>query len=51
MAERAADMHAGKPALRLCGVSIAQAVITAKVVYPAGFGKATSESIGHIERA
>jgi hypothetical protein len=32
-------------------VNIAQAVITAKVVYPAGFGKATSDSIEHIERA
>ena len=44
MAVRAAEIHASKPALRLCGVNIAQAVITAKVVYPAGFGKATSDS-------
>ena len=51
MAVRAAEIHAPKPALRLCGVNIAQAVITAKVVYPAGFGKATSDSIEHIERA
>ena len=51
MAVRAAEIHASKPALRLCGANIAQAVITAKVVYPAGFGKATSESIEHIERA
>jgi len=51
MAVRAAEIHASKPALRLCGVNIAQAVITAKVVYPAGFGKATSDSIEHIERA
>ena len=51
MAVRAAENHASKPALRLCGVNIAQAVITAKVVYPAGFGKATSDSIEHIERA
>ena len=49
MAVRAAEIHAPKPALRLCGVNIAQAVITAKVVYPAGFG--TSDSIEHIERA
>ena len=51
MAVRAAEIHASKPALRLCGVNIAQAVITAKVVYPSGFGKSTAESIEHIERA
>jgi hypothetical protein len=51
MAVQAAEIQAPKPALRLCGVNIAQAVITAKVVYPAGFGKATSDSIEHIERA
>ena len=51
MAVRAAEIDASKPALRLCGVNIPQAVITAKVVYPAGFGKATSELIEHIERA
>ena len=51
MAVRAAEIHASKPALRFCGVNIAQAVITAKIVYPAGFGKATSDSIEHIERA
>ena len=34
MAVRAAEIHASKPALRLCGVNIAQAVITAKVAYP-----------------
>ena len=51
MAVRAAEIHASKPALRLCGVDVAQAVVTAKAVYPAGFGKATNESIGHIERA
>ena len=48
MAVRAAEIHASKPPLRLCGVNIAQAVITAKVAYPAGFGKATSDSIEHI---
>ena len=32
-------------------MNIAQAAITAKVVYPAGFGKATSDSIEHIEQA
>ena len=51
MAVRAAEIHASKPALRLCGVNIGQAVITAKIVYPMGFGKATSDSIEHIERA
>ena len=32
MAVRAAEIHASKPTLLLCGVNIAQAVITAKVV-------------------
>jgi hypothetical protein len=46
MEVRAAEIHAPKPALRLCGVNIAQAVITAKVVYPADLARLPTNRSG-----